>query len=377
MKLTNILSFFNSNGEDNIRKLVIDNDVINSLSGTWNLDDKRKLWAGSLSDESPGFLEKQFEVLWQPQEIDLTKDILVYEQLDNDLKESIDNILSFLQYLDSVVPENDINLMFITGDYEIKQALLLHSYIEGGIHTKSYQYILKSLKKENSKEIKKAYYKFKENKHLAERNKIIAKNFQGLRNLLYNGILNTDIEKYKIEFFRSIVQDFIIESTVFYMGFMFFHLLADKLPGINQEILLIKRDEELHVNLFNKIIKTFAEEEKMFYDESIIYEILEETVNADIEFYSNTIGDKLPGLTENNISTYIKQLADKRLATLGLKPLFNVKDNPFRAIEALNNKSELRKASFFETGSVEYFTLSDIDWEGKVIEELKKINGEV
>lgn len=376
-KLNNVLQFFNPEGEDNIRKLVIDNEVIENSSGTWYLDNKRKLWAASLNDDRPGFLEKQFEVLWQPNEIDLTKDVVMFEQEEETIKEAINNILSFLQYLDSVVPENDINLSFITGDYEIKQALLIHQYVEGGIHTKSYQYILKSLHKENSNKIKEVYYKFKNNKSLAERNKIIANNFQPLRSIIYNGILNSEVEDYKKAFFQSIIQDFVIESIVFYMGFMFFHLLADKFPGLNQEILLIKRDEELHVSLFNKIIKTFKEEEKMFYDEELIYKIVEETVEADKKFYSETLQDKLPGLTYKNISSYIEQLANKRLKSLGLQPIYSTKENPFRTIEALNNKSELRKSSFFETGSVEYFSLEGIPWTEKITEEIKKITYEI
>jgi len=366
-----ILKFFNPEGEDNIRKLVIDDEVIKSSSGTWYLDDKRKLWASSLSTENPGFLEKQYQFLWQPEEINLTKDTLTFEKMDYHLQETIITILSFLQYLDSVVPENDINLSFITGDYEIKQALTLHSFIEGGIHTKSYQYILKTLYKGDKRKIKDAYYKFKTNKELAERNKIIAKNFQPLRDILYYGILNTDVQKYKELFFRSVVQDFVIESTVFYTGFLFFHLLADILPGINQEILLIRRDEELHVSLFNKIIKTAQEEKDMFYSENMIYEIAYETAESDKKFYISLIQDKLPGLTEKNICNYIENKINQRLGTLGLKPIYPNSENPFKTIEALNNSSELRKSSFFETGSVEYFSIEDIHWEEEIKKELQ------
>ena len=379
MKLGYILQFFNPEGNDNIRKLVLDNDVALNSSGTWFLNDKRRPWASSLSILNSGFFEKQYEFLWSPEEISMTKDAVEFQSLDEPIKYAVENILSFLQYLDSVVPENDISLKFITGDYEIKQALSIHEFIEGGIHTRSYQYILKTLFGENSEKIKEVYYRFKNNPTLAERNKILVKDFQELRNLLYYGVLNTEIERYKKIFFRAVVQDYFIESVIFYMGFMFFHILSsveNVLQGTNQQIVLIRRDEELHTSLFQKIVKTFKEEEQMFYDEDIIYEIAYTTGEADKKFYKEILQDKISILTSSNIDSYIEYNINKRLAALGLRPIYSTTECPhqFKVIEAVNTSSELRKASFFETGSTDYFSTEDLNWEEKIKEELLRNN---
>ena len=369
MKLIKSLQFFNPNGEDNIRKLVLDNEVVDNSTGTWYLNDKRKTWASSLSTENQGFWEKQDEFLWRPEEISMVNDKQDFESLDREIQFAIENILSFLQYLDSIVPENDTILKFITGDYEIKQALGIHEFVEGGIHTKSYQYILKTLFGEDNKKIKEVYYRFRTYKPLAERNKELSKEFQALRDIVYKGILNTEIETYKQQFFKTIIQDYFIESTIFYMGFLFFHIIRvnlNKLSGVNQQISLIRRDEELHVSLFHKIIKTFQEENEMFFDEDIIYDIAYKTAEADKKFYKETLQDRVSGLTEKNINAYIEYTVNKRLKALGLKTIYSSKENPFQTIESVNNSSELRKSSFFETGAVDYFSTNDIDWNTKL-----------
>ena len=158
MKLEKVLQFFNPEGEDNIRKLVLDNEVIKDASGTWFLNDKRKRWASSLSTEQQGFWEKQDEFLWRPEEISMVSDRQEFQELPKELQFAVENILSFLQYLDSIVPENLVAIKFITGDYEIKQALGIHEFVEGGIHTKSYQYILKTLFGEDNQKIRDVYY---------------------------------------------------------------------------------------------------------------------------------------------------------------------------------------------------------------------------
>lgn len=378
MKLKGILEFFNPNGEDNIRKLVLDNDAIKDSSGTWYLNDKKRLWASSMSITNQGFLEKQFEFLWIPEEISMTKDAVDFQDLNPDLKYAVENILSFLQYLDSVVPENDIILKFVTGDYEIKQALSIHEFIEGGIHTRSYQYILKSLFGENTDKIKEVYYRFKNNKPLAERNKAIINEFRKLREIIYNGILNTEIETYKRQFFRVIVQDYFIESVVFYTGFLFFHLLSTLehyLQGTNQQITLIRRDEELHVSLFQKMIKTFKEEENMYYNEEEIYEIAYNTAEADKKFYKEILQDKISILTSKNIDLYIENKTNQRLSALGLKNIYSIEDIPhqIKVVESLNNSSEARKASFFETGSTDYFSTEDINYEEIIKQKILEI----
>jgi len=355
-----IPQFFNANANDDVslRELLYSDKSIQNSTGTWNLNKQKRLFADQ-------FFDQQWAFLWRPDEIDMSSDASQFRQLDERIQFSIETTLSFLQYIESCVAENLILIKLVTNDYEIKRALSLHEMVEAGIHTESYQTILKTLCGEDNNRINEIYYRFKDFKPLAERNYLISREFQTLRDLIWNGLLHADESKFKQQAFRAIVQDFFIEGVVFYTGFNLFHFMEVEqniLSGSNRNIVLIRRDEELHVPLFANIIKTFKIEYPEYYHEDIIYDIAERSAKADIVFYSEAYGDSLPGLTSRMIETYIKYLTDKRLKLLGLKPLFNETKNPFEHIELIAMGSETKKASFMETGNTDYQHVTS-NWE--------------
>jgi len=350
--MTQIPQFFNRDGNDDIslRELFYSDQAIQNSTGTWNLNKSKRGFADR-------FFENQWAFLWRPDEIDMSQDASQFRSLDPRIQFSIETTLSFLQYIESCVAENLILIKLVTNDYEIKRALAIHEMVEAGIHTESYQTILKTLCGEDNERINEIYYRFKDFSPLAERNYLISREFQSLRDLVWNGLLHADEKKFKQQVFRAIVQDYFIEGVVFYTGFNLFHFMEVEhhiLSGSNKNIVLIRRDEELHVPLFANIISTFKTEYPEFYHEDIIYEIAEKSAKADITFYSEAYGDNIPGLTSNVIETYIKYLTDKRLKLLGLKPLFNETRNPLEHVELMSMGSETKKASFMETGNTDY-----------------------
>jgi ribonucleoside-diphosphate reductase beta chain len=355
-----IPQFFNRNGNDDVslRELLYSDQAIQNSTGTWNLNKTKRGFADR-------FFENQWAFLWRPDEIDMSQDASQFSQLDPRLQHVIGTILSFLQYIESCVAENLIQVKLVTNDYEIKRALSIHELVEAGIHTESYQSILKALYGEDDKKINEVYYRFKDFAPLAKRNEIIAKPFQELRELVWGGLLHANEKKFKRAVFKGTLQSFFIEGEVFYTGFTLFHFMEVEhniLSGSNRNIVLIRRDEELHVPLFANIISTFKLEYPEYYDEELIYEMAEQTAKADIDFYTETYGDTIPGLTSREVETYIKHLIDKRLKLLGLKPLFDVDKNPFEHIELVAMGSETKKASFMETGNTDYQHVS-ANWE--------------
>jgi len=355
-----IPEFFNDYGSDDIslREILWSKQSAQNATGTWNLNKEKYPFCNQ-------FFEKSWSFLWRPDEIDMSNDPVQFQEASKDIQFGVETVLSFLQYLDSIVSEDDIILKVCIGDYEIKRALGMHEFVEGNIHTFSYQFILKTIFGENNAKIDEVYYRFKNYPPLAERNRLVSREFYKLRELVWNGLLHANEEKYKRQVFRAMVQDFAIERVVFYAGFNFFHFLEveqNMLSGVDRNIVLIRRDEELHVPLFANILKTMKNEPQYYWNDDEVYEIMANSAKADIRFYQEAIGDRIPGLTSKAIETYIKYMTDKGLKLLGLKPLYNVDHNPFEHVELVAMGSEFKKASFFETGNTDYQHVST-NWE--------------
>ncbi len=335
---------FNPNGNDFSPKLLWSNETIRDKTGIANLNFARHSYVQDT------WWKKVYEHLWSPVEISMVEDKKQFGDLDKDVKDMFEKIISFLILLDSIVPENTSNLFTLFADKEIKFGFYAHMYIES-LHQLSYQYILKSLYGEDDAKINEVYYKFKYFEPLLKRNNQIVKNFENLNEVIYNKI---EFDK-KLErlIFRSMIQDLAIEGVVFFMGFTFFHYLAYKkgiLINTNQQIMNIREDEQLHIPLFVYLVNKWREQEYYWNDEEAI-EIFVESALADIEFYTEAIGDRISIFNSKNIEDYIKTLTNRRVKLLGLKEPFDVNRNPFEDIDKLLFSD---KPSIFETGNIDY-----------------------
>ena len=361
--------FFNPEGTDTITKerLVHSEETVRDVSGMWNLNRIR------YPEIHDWYFDTAWSFLWRPEEISMAEDRVQFERLeDQDLKFAVENLLSFLQYMDSIVPTNDISLLMGIPEYEIRRTLMVHQFVEGGIHTYSYQYILKSLFGEDKKKIDEVYRRSFTYGPLAERNKKLTECFQDLLEILPYKLLGiVSQEAFERALFRSMIQDYLIEGVVFYTGFNFFHLVKTQykdeegnslLSGTNQNILLIRRDENTHIPLFSKILNTMRER-GIYFNEDEVYEIADRSAQADIAFYKEVVGDRIKGMSSRAIETYIKYLTDKRLKELGLRPIYGVTENPYEQLEEVVFKetSEFRKTGIFETGNIDYQHSTDVD----------------
>ena len=374
--MNNILYLlFNPENDDDVslRKLFKDQNV-QTASGVYNLEKIKYTFPEN-------FYQSQTQLIQFPREISLVDDKNdFWTKLTTIERQAFMNVFSFLSFLDSIQADNLVALNIVSEAYELKRALLVHAFVEGGIHTESYQYILKSLFGEDSDLINFVYYRFKTFEPLKKRNELIANIYQELYTQVQKGI--PDKEKYYIALFKNLVQDYILEGVIFYMGFMLFHLFyyrKNVLSGTNKEITLIRRDEQLHIGLFKKLIKTFEQEYSKYYKEEVIYGIAEASALADIAFYQEAIGDNILGIDAKQIELYIKYLTNKRLEFLGLKPLFSGNIyNPFQEIENAigytHGEESQRKDNFFEASTTDYIHTSNYNWDKIYSIDLKDID---
>ena len=129
-----------------------------------------------------------------------------------------------------------------------------------------------------------------------------------------------------------------------------------KMKGMGTIVEWSIRDESMHVQGNAKLFRTFCDEHpRIVTDElkSKIYQMSKDAVALEDKFIKLAFkGNFIEGITEKEVKQYIRHIADRRLLQLGMKPKFNVKDNPIPWLDwVLNGASH---DNFFEKRVTEY-----------------------
>lgn len=325
---------FNPKGDDDIQNRTI---IKWNTTGLFNLNAVKYTWAKSLYQVMVGnfWIPEKVKWLWE----DGTQ---FKTALSDEEKRAYKGILSFLIFLDSIQTVNLPNFAEYITAPEVELILSIQAYQEA-IHSQSYATILESVV--DSKDREEIYYFWRTDEHLLERNKFIGG--------IYQDFKDDPSDK---NLFRGFVANFLLESIYFYNGFAFFDTLASqtKMLATDRMINYIRRDELTHVTIFANLIKEVKKEFPEVYDEELIYDMMKTAVKQEIKWSQHIIGEKIIGMSPENIDGYTKYLANQRLNLLGLKPLYpEVMTNPLKHLEALqDNNSE--KGNFFETTVANY-----------------------
>jgi ribonucleoside-diphosphate reductase beta chain len=107
-----------------------------------------------------------------------------------------------------------------------------------------------------------------------------------------------------------------------------------KMRGMGQIITWSIVDETQHAESMIKLFRTYIEENKEIWN--------------DLAF---NMGD-MSGLSSDDVKSYIRYIADRRLISLGLKGVFKVKKNPLPWVEEMINAPT--HTNFFENRATDY-----------------------
>ena len=284
---------------------------------------------------------------WIPEEINLSQDVKDYPNLSKSERTAYDKILSFLVFLDSIQTAN----LPCIGEYvtanEVNLCLNIQTFQEC-VHSQSYSYMLDTICSPTERDD--ILYQWKTDEHLLRRNTFIGD--------LYNEF---QVKKDAFTLLKVMMANYILEGIYFYSGFMFFYNLArnGKMPGSAQEIRYINRDENTHLWLFRSIIHELQKENpELFSDENVavLREMLEEGVRQEIAWGHYVIGDDIPGLTRDMVTSYIKYLGNLRWSGLGYGTLyegFETEPENMAWVGQYSN-ANLVKTDFFEAKSTAY-----------------------
>lgn len=314
---------------------------------------QRKIWGGN----STGTIDvtqiafpwarkiytKMRESFWIPSRYDLTQDKSDYSELTPAETRAWMGILSYLNYLDSVQVINIPNLSRHLTTWEVSNCLA-EQISQEAMHGESYQYIVETIVPE--KERHKVYDFWKSDKVLSKRCEIASKPYVEFAE-------NPTPENYMM----ALIADYILEGVLFYGGFLFFYNLAssNRMAGTAKIIKLINKDELLHVSLYQKLVK---EGFNVFpHSEDAIYESFDTAVTQEVEWICSIYDGEILGFTEGSIKSYIRYLANLRLRAIGMNPLYDEAENPYKHLldwADIGGGNGNNKAAFFETEVTDY-----------------------
>lgn len=274
---------------------------------------------------------KQIDCFWRPEEIDLSKDIVHWQSLNDDERHFISMILAFFAASDGIVLEN-LAQRFMS-DVQISEARAFYGFqiAMENIHSHTYSNLIDTYIKDSA-----------------------------TKDNLFNAIEHYDCIKKKSEWAQKWIHDkrssfatrliaFACVEGIFFSGaFCSIYWLKKRglMQGLTFSNELISRDEALHcefaVLLYSKLLKKL--------DKHRVYEIVKEAVDIETEFICEALPCNLIGMNSELMTQYIKFVADRLIVQLGYKKLYNA-TNPFDWMELISLEG---KSNMFERRISEY-----------------------
>ncbi|MBG0567225.1 ribonucleotide-diphosphate reductase subunit beta [Actinoplanes aureus] len=140
-----------------------------------------------------------------------------------------------------------------------------------------------------------------------------------------------------------------IEGLFFYGAFAYVYFLRSRglLHGLASGTNWVFRDESMHMAFAFDVVDTVRQEEPDLFDDSMrqqVRDMLTEAVECEVQFAADLLEQGVSGMSPGDMREYLQHVADRRLAALGIEPVYGSK-NPFAFME-LQDVQEL--SNFFE-----------------------------
>ena len=294
-------------------------------------DDKRFVMFPVQDQDIWKMYKTHISCFWTTEEIDLTKDIVDWEKLDDNEKHFISLVLAFFAVSDGIVLEN-LALRFL-GDIQSPEARAFYGFqiAMENCHSETYSLLIETLIKD-----------------------------QDTKDKLFNSIEYFPCIKKKSNWAQKWIHDktssfairlvaFACVEGIFFSGaFCSIYWLKKRglMPGLTFSNELIARDEALHTEfailLHNKLIQKLSQTQ--------IHEIIKEAVEIETEFICDALPCRLIGMNSISMTQYIQFVADRLCLQLGANKVYN-SINPFDFMQFISLES---KTNFFERRVPDY-----------------------
>ncbi|MFE9186548.1 ribonucleotide-diphosphate reductase subunit beta [Micromonospora haikouensis] len=140
-----------------------------------------------------------------------------------------------------------------------------------------------------------------------------------------------------------------IEGLFFYGAFAYVYFLRSRglLHGLASGTNWVFRDESMHMAFAFDVVDTVRAEEPELFDAELerqVRQMLAQAVECEVQFAADLLEQGVSGLSLADMREYLQHVADRRLVTLGIEPIYHSR-NPFAFME-LQDVQEL--SNFFE-----------------------------
>jgi ribonucleoside-diphosphate reductase subunit M2 len=275
--------------------------------------------------------KKQVDCFWRAEEIDTSKDLAHWNQLNKDEQYYIKMILAFFASSDGIVLEN-LGLRFMN-EVQLSEARAFYGFqiAMENIHSETYSLLIDSYIKDNDEKDKLF--------HSLDNFPCIEKKGKWAMKWIHDK---------KSSFATRLIAFACVEGIFFSGAFCSIYWLKKRglMPGLTFSNELISRDEALHtefaVYLYNKLEKKLNKKR--------IREIIEEAVGIEKEFIIDALPCRLIGMNSDLMSQYIEFVADRLMVQLGCEEIYKT-NNPFDFMELISLE---QKTNFFESRVSEY-----------------------
>jgi ribonucleoside-diphosphate reductase beta chain len=294
---------------------------------------------------------------WEPDVIDMTKDCATWNsnKLTSRERWIIEMGVGYFSAAEGIVGDSVLHVI----EDNLTAAELKHASLrqiaEESIHMDSLLHIISSL----NIDLDEVTAKFQDIPSIKKKNEYIMRQMPELK-MGVDLTITANKQKFAKALF-GITQ--VMEGTQFYALFAMILSLQrqNKMTGIGQMFQYTLRDESNHIALGRYILEQLIHENPDIWTpefQNELVEFMREGVGLEKEFVLDCLPEDSVGLTQKDFLEYVDYNADRRLASLGLPTLSNVKTNPFLWLdEVIFLKKE---KNFFETRVTEYQTSGSV-----------------
>ena len=282
-------------------------------------------------DDIWSFYKKAEASFWTAEEIDLSPDLIDWEnKLNDDERHFVKHVLAFFAASDGIVNENLAENFLSEVQYTEAKFFYGFQIAMENIHSETYSLLIDTYIKDSSE-----------------------------KDYLFNAIDTLDCVKKKANwalrwiekgsFAERLVAFAAVEGIFFSGSFCSIFWLKKRglMPGLSFSNELISRDEGLHCD-FACLLYTKHLIHKLPKDQ--VRQIITDAVEIEKEFVTDALPVKLIGMNADLMSQYIEFVADRLLVELGNEKVYNA-TNPFDFMEMISIQG---KTNFFEKRFGEY-----------------------
>ena len=293
---------------------------------------------------------QQLGYFWRPEEVSLQKDRGDYQQLRPEQKHIYTSNLKYQIMLDSVQGRAP-GMAFIPycSLPELEACMEVWGFMEM-IHSRSYTYIIKNVYPDPSE----VFDTIIKDTRILERAKSVTGAYDDFINdaqvwgqsNLWKDLPNVEtslpvleLKELKRKLYRAVMNVNILEGIRFYVSFACSFAFGELklMEGSAKIISLIARDENQHLVLTQTILKNWREgddpeiKQIMKEEEEWAYKQFDLCVNEEKKWAEYLFKNgSMIGLNDKLLFQYVEWIANRRMKTIGLKPVYDIpaRNNP-------------------------------------------------